>query len=281
MLNLDQVVTYLTILQAGSFHEAARRLGISQASVSQQIRKLEQAVGATLIVRATCSPAPNTEDFLRYAKALVDLAERTATTFSNPVIAVGAASNIGTYLLPDLLKRFKDDNTAEPRVTIDNNRAVADLLTTDTVDVALMEWWDDRPGFEARVWREEELVVIVGPEHPWRDRRRVRLEDLEDQPVFGGEPFTGTGTLLRKHESSLSTINLGSTEAVKQAVRSGLGVSLVIAGAVRDEVEHGTLHSIPVTGTPLRKELFVVHRPNPLPGGPVAAFAELVLARCE
>jgi len=285
MLNLDQVSAYLTVLEVGSFHEAARRLGVSQAGVSQQVRKLEHAIGAVLVVRdrAGCTPAPRTEDFTRYARAIVDLAERSVRVFTRPLVAVGASSNIGTYLLPQLhqhfIERFGD--VAELRPTLDHNRAIAKLLATDTIDVALMEWWDNRPGFEANVWREEELVVIVGPAHPWQSRRSVRLAELAGHPILGGEPYSGTGTLLRSHphgaDARLSvTMNLGSTEAVKHAVRSGLGISLVLAGAVRDEVEHGSLHILRVADAPLRKKLWVIHRANLLADGPVQGFVELV-----
>lgn len=285
MLNLDQIAAYLAVLDTGSFHDAAHRLGVSQASVSQQVRKLEQTVGARLVVRdrAGCRPAPRTDDFTRYATAMVDLSERATRLFSRPLVTVGAASNIGTYLLPTLHRRFVEQfgDTAELRPTLGHNRAIAELLAADAIDVALMEWWDHRPGFDASVWREEELVVIVGASHPWRARRAVRLAELTEQTLLGGEPYSGTGTLLRGQLDGTDlrlpvATNLGSTEAVKHAVRSGLGISLVLAGTVRDEAEHGSLHILRIADAPLHKELFVVHRSNPLPDGPVGGFVRLV-----
>jgi DNA-binding transcriptional LysR family regulator len=285
VLNLEQVTAYLTILQTGSFHESARRLGLSQASVSQQIRKLEQAVGAQLIVRdrAGCRVAPRTEDFTRYATAIMSLAERAVRAFTHPLVVVGAASNIGTYLLAPLHRRFIEryGDAAELRPVLDHNRAVADLLEFDAIDVALMEWWDHRPGFDAAVWHEEELVVIVGPNHPWRSRESVSVADLVEQPLLGGEPFSGTGTLLRARfeDADLQlpvAMNLGNTEAVKHAVRNGLGISLVLRGAVHDETESGSLRILRVAGPPLLKKLFVVHRSHLLPDAPVANFVNLV-----
>lgn len=287
MLNLDHVTAYLTILQTGSFHESARRLGLSQASVSQQIRKLEQAVGTQLVVRdrAGCRAAPRTEDFTRYAAAIMSLAERAVRTFTHPVVVAGAASNIGTYLLAPLHRRYVEryGETAELRPVLGHNRAIADMLESDAIDVALMEWWDHRPGFDAAVWREEELVVIVGPDHPWRSRESVPVADLVGQPLLGGEPYSGTGTLLRaRYEGSELQLpvamNLGNTEAVKHAVRNGLGISLVLRGAVHDETENGSLRILRVAGPPLLKKLFVVHRSHLLPGAPVANFVDLVHA---
>ena len=57
-----------------------------------------------------------------------------------------------------------------------------------------MEWWDERPGFVSRVWRSEEMVVIVAPDHPWVDRPvECRVQGV---PMLGGEPGTGTGRIL-------------------------------------------------------------------------------------
>lgn len=284
MLNLDQVAAYLTVLETGSFHEAARQLGVSQASVSQQVRKLEQTVGTQLVLRdrAGCRPAPRTDDFIRYAAAMVDLSERAMRVFARPIVAVGAASNIGVYLLPPLHREFVDQfgDSAELRATLDHNRAIAELLATDAIDVALMEWWDHRPGFEASIWRQEELVVIVGPNHPWRSRRSVHLAELTGQTILGGEPHSGTGTLLRSRLNGdlplTVTMNLGSTEAVKHAVRNDLGISLVLAGTVHEEAGRGDLHTLRVADVPLYKELAVIHRTNLAPGGPAARFVNLV-----
>lgn len=285
MLNLDQVAAYLAVLDTGSFHQAARRLGVTQSSVSQQIRKLEHTVGAQLVLRdrAGCRPAPRTGDFHRYCDALMRLSERATRTFTRPVVEVGAASNIGVYLLPPMHRRFVEQvgDTVELRPTIDHNRAIADLLAIDAIDVALMEWWDNRPGFDASAWRSEELVVIVGPDHAWRSRQSVRLAELAGQRLLGGEPYSGTKTLLRSQldhtDTHLSTaLNLGTTEAVKQAVRNGLGISLVLAGAILDEAEQGHLHSLRISDIKLRKQLMVIHRSNLLPDGPVSAFVNLV-----
>jgi DNA-binding transcriptional LysR family regulator len=286
-VNLEQIATYLTVLQTGSFHEAARRLGISQASVSQQVRKLERTAGAQLVVRdrSGCRPAARTGEFIRYATAMLALSERASRAFRRPLVSVGAASNIGVYLLPSLHRQFVEQfgDSAELSPTLGDNRAIADLLDTDAIDVALMEWWDNRSGFEARVWREEELVVIVGSNHTWTSRNAVELTELAEQPLIGGEAYSGTATLLRSHPRPSTkplhiAMNLGSTEAVKQAVRQGLGVSIVLAATVRDEVRHGHLHTLRITGAPLRKQLLVIHRPNLLPDGPVTAFVNIVRA---
>jgi len=180
--------------------------------------------------------------FLPFAKALLRLEERAHAALDRGNLAIGASSNIGVYLLQPLVRAF---GAAQPSIgpidiRIGTNPETARRLEDAEVDIALMEWWDDRPGFEATVWRREKLVVIVPPEHPWARRRSVDKAMLLREPMIGGEPGTGTARLLQRtfgvDASSLKIgLELGSTEAVKQAVRAGLGISITLAGAVRDD----------------------------------------------
>ena len=140
-----------------------------------------------------------------------------------------------------------------------------------------MEWWDDRPGFEAAVWRREKLVVIVPREHPWATRKSVEKAMLLREPMIGGEPGTGTARLLQQTigvDASFLKIGLqlGSTEAVKQAVRAGLGISITLESAVRDEVRAGTLRALRVEETPLAKPLFSIFPAGLSTTSPAAQF---------
>ena len=143
------------------------------------------------------------------------------------------------------------------------NPDTAKRLEDSEVDIGLMEWWDDRPGFEARIWRHEPVVVIVPPDHPWSRRKTVDKAALLQEPLIGGEPGTGTARLLQQElgiapRSLKVGLQLGSTEAVKQAVRAGLGVSLTFESAVRDEVEAGLLHALHIRDVPLSKPLYAI-----------------------
>src|SRR5262249_28999487 len=168
------------------------------------------------------------------ARALLDTAERSRILISNAPLRVVASSNIGTYLLQSVLASFQATDPCSVDLWIGSNPSVAERLTNGNADVALMEWWDDRPGFFAQTWRKEPLLVIVAPDHPWAKRRAIEASELATQNLLGGETGTGTITLLRTKLGRLSSElravgGFGSTEAVKRAVRAGRGVSLVIA----------------------------------------------------
>lgn len=189
-------------------------------------------------------------------------------------LAIGASGNVGTYLLPDLLRTYEATSAASPHVEIGTNPYVIGQLEAGEIDLALVEWWEARPGLIAHAWRREPLVVIVGPDHAWSKRGHVTPGDLAGSVLLGGEPGSGTGRLLRQALGVMGAglgidRQLGSTEAVKRAVRAGLGISIVMACSVIDEVRAQLLVALPVQGIDLAKTLYVAHR-YPLPGTALA-----------
>ena len=127
---------------------------------------------------------------------------------------------------------------------------------------------------------EEDLVVIVGPAHPWSRRRSLAIDELAGQTILGGEPASGTGTLLKTVHGAAqlpAPVNLGSTAAVKEAVHAGLGVSLVLAGAADTEVRAGRLHALAIDGPGLRKTLWIAHRQALVPNDAAALFTRALL----
>ncbi|UEM24219.1 LysR family transcriptional regulator (plasmid) [Skermanella mucosa] len=287
MLNLWHVAAFLAVAETGSFHEASRRLGVAQPTVSLHVRSLEEALGATLIVRGRARSIPSTDGrrFLPHARSLMAVADRARRTIAGRHVGIGASSNIGIYLLQPHLKRIAELEGGRVRfeLGIGPNPDIVAKLETGEIDIAVLEWWDDRPGFVARRWRRERLVIIVSPDHAWAGRAGVTVEELATQPLLGGEPGTGTGTLLRRALGDAAELlrvdrALGSTEAVKHAVRAGLGVSLVAESSVAEEVRHGTLAAVSLDGVTLEKDLQVV-LPAALPDGSAPArIAGLLLA---
>lgn len=256
--------------------------------MSQHLRKLEAILGARLVVRAAggCTLTPEGADFLPYAESLLRLNERATGLFRERRIAIGASSNIGTYLLQPYIRSYLA-HTGECQpvdVQIHRNPVIAQKLESGEIDVAAMEWWDDRPGCVARPWRREQLVVIVPPGHPWTTLSNLPPALLRGAPILGGEPGTGTGRLLADRFGAWAdnirvVRHLGSTEAVKQWVRAGLGVSLVLAGTVAQECREGWLHAIPIEGEPLCKEFYVVWRDSLHTDSPPRRFAEWLSAQ--
>jgi len=268
MLNLTWINTLVTLFQHGSFKAAAESLGLAQPTVSQHIQKLEEQLGIALVQRGRggCHPTAAAERLMPVAVSMLDLNERAMAAVRGEQWRVGASSNIGIYLLQPHVRSF----LAEQRGTaidlvINNNPTIAQKLSQAEIDMAILEWWQPQDGFESRPWRNEPLVVIVPTDHPFACLPEITSAHLAGMALIGGESGTGTGRLLTDFFGRLDQVprvsmQLGSTEAVKQAVRAGLGISLVLASTVTQEVKAGALCAIPLAGAGLSKKLMLVWR---------------------
>lgn len=280
MLNLAHARTFLAVLDESGFRAAARKLRLSPSTIIEHVRQLETELAARLLTRGrdAVAPTPQGAAFAPLARALVDTAGRAREVIAAAPLRIAAATNVGTYLLQSVLASFQSADPCRVELWIGGNPDVSERLTSGRADLALMEWWDGRPGFAATTWRREPIVVIVSPGHPWATRREVAPHELAGAPILGGEAGTGTGILLSRAlgplADQLAAIGgFGSTEAVKRAVRAGRGISLVIASAVADEVETGRLVALRVTDADLFKEMKLILPEGTPDAAPAARFA--------
>ena len=265
MLSLIHARTFLAVIEDGGFRPAARKLSLSPSTAIEHIRQLEADLSAPLLVRLRGQVAPTTQGavFEPLARALVSTAERAHELITQAPLRIAASSNVGIYSLQPSIANFSRVYGSSIEPWIGSNPAVAERLSRGLADVAVMEWWDGRPGFEATLWRREPLKVIVAGDHPWARRRSIAASELVGTRILGGEPGSGTGTVLRKQLGALTdhltTIDgYGSTEAVKRAVRAGHGVSIVLASSIADEIGDGLLAALDIEGTRLEKEISII-----------------------
>lgn len=285
MIHLERVATFLAVATSGGFREAAKRTGLSQPAVTQHLKRLENALNVNLIDRnnAGSTLTPEGRAFLPYAENLVRTYDRARALFNKTSIVIGASSNTGIYLLQPNLKAYKEVSAHKLELITDDNPAIASKLDRFEIDVAIMEWWDHRPGFAANVWRQEEMVVIVPNNHPWAGLRCIPLAWLKGQDLLGGEAGTGTGRLLQEclgmdARTIGVSMQLGSTEAVKNAVRAGLGISLVMATAVEHERRNGELCAISIEGEPPKKDIYIIRREIGAHDTPAREFTKFLLS---
>jgi DNA-binding transcriptional LysR family regulator len=266
MLNLSQVQSFLAVVDEGSFQTAAERLACSQPTVSLQVRKLEEFLGVQLISRNKSRSilTPDGAMFLPHARTLVASAERARERLHRRRLTVAASSNIGVFFAPRILAAFKNRHSAteDIRLTIGTNRQAIDGLLSGEADLALTEWAEPHSGILWQVWRREKLVVIVSPQHALARQRHISRETLLEHPILGGEAGTGTGRIIREFLGNDAArlkpgLQLGSTAAVKEAVKANLGISIVLANSVAEDVAFGSLVSLDLEDADFYKNLQV------------------------
>jgi DNA-binding transcriptional LysR family regulator len=281
MLNLTHARSFVTVIATRGVRAAARQLDLAPSTIVDHIRQLEEVLAAPLVVRRRGGAMPTDQGarFLPLARSLVETAARVRSLIHLPALRLAASSNVGTYLLQPHIAAFRQSDSIAVEQWIGSNADVVARLERGEADLAAMEWWDGRPGFTARTWRREPLVVIVGPSHRWARLGSVSVAELQGEPLLGGESGTGTGYLLRRQlgllAKSLAIVDgFGNTEAVKRAVRAGYGSSIVMEASVADEVATAQLVALRIEGVELAKEIKLIVPEALPPTAPALAMFE-------
>jgi DNA-binding transcriptional LysR family regulator len=287
-LNLHLMRIFAGVVEAQSFTRAAIQLFISQPAVSKAVQELERQVGLPLIERGAGGAFRLTEAGERlYAHARTILAtERAAEEdlaalrgLERGTLKVGASTTIATYLLPPLLGAFRAHHAGiEVILTSANTQEIADRVVDYQLDVALVEGPVADPRIEARPWRTDELVVIAAANHPLADQQPVSPQALREEAFITREPGSGTRDVAEQALAACDlqpriALELGSTEAIKQAVAAGLGVAIVSRAALADQLALGKLKILTLPELLIRRELNELRRAGRVPSAAARAFA--------
>jgi DNA-binding transcriptional LysR family regulator len=272
---LPHLETFAQAAESGSFTAAARRLRLTQAAVSLRIQALEQAVGVPLFERQAghvaltaaghCLHGYVQKILALHREALQEVAGRQAPLTGE--LSLAASSVPGEYLLPDLLSTLSQRHPhVQVRATVGDSRQVLRQLEQGKADLGLVGGKTDNLHLEFRCFGRDELAVVVPAAHAWRRRKRISLKELGREPLIVREAGSGSRWCLERalaqagatlHDLHV-TMELGSNEAIKEAVQRGLGLAVLSTQVVRQEVEGGKLHTLQITGLPLVREMFAV-----------------------
>lgn len=288
-LNLHLLRLFAAVAEHGGFSRAAEALCISQPAVSRGVREFEAQVEGRLLERGpggvTLTEAGTV--LLRHAAALF-AAERAAEEdlaalrgLTRGSLSVGASTTVGTYLLPPLLGAFHRAHPGvELRLRNANTAGVAELLLARALDVALVEGPVERPGILVRPWRADRMILIAAPGHRLAGTAS-EVGRLAEETVIVREPGSGTrdvmwAALTAHGVRPRATLEVGSTETIKQVVAAGLGIALVSAATAVDQLALGTLVTLDVRGFAVSRTLTRLSLPDRQPSAAAAAFDALL-----
>jgi len=183
------------------------------------------------------------------------------------VLKVGASTIPGEYVLPPLIGRYREKY---PQVTIalqiGDSRGIAEAVLAGQVELGVVGAKPDHRAADTIEFMPDELVVVVPPGHPWVGRRQVTLDDLKPEPLIVREAGSGSRealeTALNEVGSGLAGMRviaeLGSTSAVKQAVKAGVGISIISKRAVEEECQHGLLWGVKLRDLRFTRQFYVI-----------------------
>ncbi|MBO0691077.1 MAG: LysR family transcriptional regulator [Candidatus Dormibacteraeota bacterium] len=294
---LANVEGFLEVAQLGSVSRAAAALAVTQPTLTARLHTLERALGAQLFVR-TRQGMRLTEAgraFLPHAERAVRAlreGQRAILQLESGVagqLLLAAAPAVSTYVLPLVLERFVDRYpNVEVAVRTGHSEDVLQMVLHDEVQIGLGRALH-HPEVELRPFHEEELVLVVPPDHPFARRPRVTLSDLTSEQLILFDrtssyyeitqaAFLSSGVTIR------SMMELDNIEAAKRMVERGLGVALLPRSAVVEQNgETPLLQPVELADAPtMRRTLVAMRRADQgPPSGLVAAFLELLEGDAE
>lgn len=277
-MDLRRLEVFVKVAELGSFSRAAEALFLTQPTVSEHVRTLEDELGVQLLDRLGrgTSPTPAGTLLLGYARRMLTLAREAAQAieqFQGRVsgeLTVGGSSIPGEYVVPALIGSFRG-KYPDVRISlrIGSSREVQQWVEDGRVEIGVVGAPPTGRVFESRQLMADELVIVVGAEHPWAGLDAVSLDDLRAEPLILRERGSGSReTFERALEGvglSLAAFRvvgeMASTQAIKQAVRAAVGVSLISRRAVQDECRARLLACVKIANLTITRAFHLVtHR---------------------
>ena len=272
-MNLSQLKAFLAVAQDRSFSRAAEKLYLTQPAVSKQIQALEEGLGMRLFDRVGRSilltQAGNIlHDHAHIAFQTLEEARETINQLrglQRGHLRISAASTIGTYMLPQPLGELKAQFPGiEISLAITNKARVVQQVLSHEVELGFVGPPVEPAELEMEEYLLDELVLIMAPTHRLAREESVGVAELVEEVFILREQGSGTREIMeeelgRVRVSLKKAMELGSTEAIKQAVAANLGVSIVSKFAISLEILQGRLAVARLPELNLRRQLFVVH----------------------
>jgi DNA-binding transcriptional LysR family regulator len=255
---LRQLEVFLAVARVESVSHAARALAMSQSAASGSLADLERQFGVRLFDRIGRrlrlsqlgrSLRPRAEAVLDEARALERALERRTDVGR---LRVGATLTIGNHIAVPLTAL---------ELSVANTEEIARQVANFEIDVGLIEGEIEHPDLDVTPWRGDELVVFCSPGHPFARKRVLRDRDLRRAAWIVREQGSGTRqTFDRAMRGLLPELHIAlalqHTEAIKVAVRAGLGVGCVSRIALADELAAGSLRACRVPHRDFRRQFF-------------------------
>lgn len=293
MIENFKLKVFRVVAELLNYRRAAEELHLTQPAVTAQIRSLEEGLGIALFDRigreTSLTPAGVTLlQYVRQIEAIANDAIAALAPFGGQEaveLSVGASHTIANYLLPKLLAPLlRDWPKLRIHVTGGSTNEVLHALTTHQIAIALIEAPAHRPDLKIEAFGEDELVLIVRPDHRWARKQMVRAAELVQEPILLREIGSGMrqfveGYLERNgvlRQQLRTIVDLNSTEGIIAAVEAGLGIGFVPYLAVEKELAQGSVKVIPLDDGPIRRQLSSVLLNGPDPRGPVVQLLELL-----
>lgn len=283
-MNLTELETFVYAVQEGSLSGAARRLHVSQPAVSSRLKKLEAELGEPVLQRTGRGVTPTPAGTHLYARArpLLEELARLGQELAGdgPLrgrLQIGATDIVAVHHLPGVLRKLRRRHPRlELSVFVEGTAALLGLLEAGATEIVIGTLPVDPLRYETRSLFQDPLVVVGPPDHPLARARRVAADAAAEETWILHKATSVTRGLVEGFFASRGLslrveMEISSPEAIRELVRSGLGLSALPLSAVRRDIASRRLARIPIQDfTVGRSSGWVVRRSRSLSGAAIA-----------
>jgi len=289
-LTLRQLRVFEAVARHLSYTRAAEELHLSQPAVSMQVRQLEDAAGLALFERLGKGVGLTEagREVYNYSRSInralreMDEVMQSLKGVNRGRLHVAVASTVN-YFAPRLLAVFHQRYPGiTPRLDVTNRESLMRLLDSNSIDIAVMGQPPTDMDVESESFMDNPLVVIAPPTHYLANERAIPVTLLAGEVFVMREPGSGTRQAMERFFKEQGFpirhgMQMTRNEAVKQAVRSGLGLSVVSLHTIELELETGRLVVLDVDGFPLARKWHLVYRRGKRLSPAARAFRDFVV----
>jgi DNA-binding transcriptional LysR family regulator len=262
-----------------SFTRAAEAILLSQPTVSENIRLLEETLGERLFDRMGRQVLPTGAGKIlyRHARRIIQMRDEALQAIEQyrgrlaGDLSLGASTIPGAYILPERIVAFKAlCPNIRTGLRIAGTARIVEGLVEGTLELGVIgaKWKDQH--LDCEEYFADELVLTLTPGHRWAGRAQVAVEDLEGESFILREEGSGTRMVMSRalkdagfDPARLAVVaEMGSTEAVLQGIKAGLGISILSSLAVADHVRQGSLVTVPLKDLRIRRPFYLAQRKN-------------------
>ena len=268
---------FYTVARLLSFTKAAETLHMTQPAVTFQVRQLEDHFNTRLFDRThnkiVLTDAGQKVYF--YAEKIFELNSemehslRALSEDTSGTLSIGGSTTIAQYTFPTLLKGFREKYPElSIRICEANTEGIVAKVESSMIDLGIVEAPVLNQDLDVDIFRADELVLIMHPEHELANKEYVKPLDIINLPFITREEGSGTKSVIfdyfAKHNIEKNNINicmeLGNSESVKGAVETGIGVSILSKTTIEKELQLKRLSYVPLNPKLTRNFYFVKKR---------------------
>lgn len=294
-MNLKQLEAFVCVAEVKSFSKAARKLYLTQPTISAHIHALEKELKNRLLIRTTKDVLLSPAGVLLYetAKQMLQLEQKIRRDFAvfneeeHKKIVVGVSTVPGQYILPRVLPLFlKSYPQNQIWMMESDSEGVIRMVSQGEAEIGFSGNDTDDPNCVCEPFWEDELVIVTPNTEPYRRflAHGFPIKQLYEEPLLIREEGSGTRQAAERYLtqegidiSRLRVVaSMSSQETIKKSVGNGMGISIMSAAAVNDYVQQGKLLQFPMRDGGVCRKLYMVWNRNNKPGMAARTFIQFV-----